>query len=210
MYLILPVFNKWIIHSDSNELEYFLVIWLITCIFDFTIGYEFPIKLSYFSGPIGLVVLGYYLRNTKRDIFNNFNYSLLILLIGFTANVIVCYICSDIHTFFKVDRYSITNVVLTIGIFLVFKNFSKINLKPEFLYNPNGFFRKSVSSLSKYSYGMYFNHRVFMIIIYRYFRQIVNVPELIMIMFIGSLIVSWLLMIILDKIPYVKEIIGAK
>lgn len=210
IYLILPVFNKWIIHSDSNEMEYFLVIWLITCIFDFSIDYDFPIKLTYFSGPIGLVVLGYYLRNTKRSIFNNLNYSLLILLIGFLANVIVCYVCSDVHTFFKVDRYSITNVVLTIGIFLVFKNFSKIDFKPNFLYDSNGFFRKSVSSISKYSYGMYFNHRVFMIIIYRYFRHIINVPELIVTMFIGTLMVSWLLMIILDRIPYIREIIGAK
>ena len=70
-YLIMPIFNKWVANSDMGELEYFLIFWLITCIFDYTLGFPFPVKLTYFVSPIGLVVLGYYLRYTERDILNN-------------------------------------------------------------------------------------------------------------------------------------------
>ena len=73
-YLIMPIFNKWLYNADLKEAEYFLVIWLITCIFDFTLLQEFPVKISYFSGPIGMVVLGYYLRHTKRKIFNKLDH----------------------------------------------------------------------------------------------------------------------------------------
>ena len=67
-YLIMPIFNKWLQHSDLKEAEYFLVFWLITCLFDFTLNIKFPIKLSYFVSPIGLVVAGYYLRHNKREV----------------------------------------------------------------------------------------------------------------------------------------------
>ena len=30
-YLIMPVLNKWLLHADLKEAEYFLVIWLIAC-----------------------------------------------------------------------------------------------------------------------------------------------------------------------------------
>ena len=70
-YLIMPVLNKWLLHSDLKEAEYFLFFWLLTSIFSFTLKIEFPIKLDYFAGTIGLVVAGYYLRHTDRKILNN-------------------------------------------------------------------------------------------------------------------------------------------
>ena len=209
-YLIMPVFNKWLLHSDLKEAEYFLVLWLITCIFDFTLNIECPVKLTYFSGPIGLVVLGYYLRHTKRKAFNNVYLGLAIFLIGFIANVAICYFNSNTHHLFRIDRYAISNIIQVIGIFLTFKNFSQLNLHPDFLYNPDGIFRKSVFSLAKYSYGIYLIHRVFMIIISKYFKHSVNFPELVLIMFIGTLIVSWGVMALLNRVPYVKKVIGAK
>ena len=70
-YLIMPIFNKWLLHSELEEAEYFLVFWLITALFDFTLNIDFPIKLTYFVSPIGLVVAGYYLRHTQRTLQSN-------------------------------------------------------------------------------------------------------------------------------------------
>ena len=61
-YLIMPIFNKWLLHSDLKEVEYFLIIWVISTIFDYTLMKSCPVNLSYFTSPIGVVVLGYYFK----------------------------------------------------------------------------------------------------------------------------------------------------
>ncbi|WP_295723660.1 acyltransferase, partial [uncultured Methanobrevibacter sp.] len=48
-YLIMPIFNKWLRHADLKEAEYFLAIWVVSTIFDYTLMMECPIKLSYFT-----------------------------------------------------------------------------------------------------------------------------------------------------------------
>ena len=43
-YLIMPIFNKWILHADFSEIEYFLVFWLVTCFFDYTLMTACPLN----------------------------------------------------------------------------------------------------------------------------------------------------------------------
>lgn len=151
-YLIMHVLNKWLLQADLKEAEYFLFFWLITCIFKYTLGIKFPIKLDYFTGAIGLVVLGYYLRHTERKIFNNPYFGLFLTIIGCITSMIAMYyafIPGDSLTQYN-HRLSIYTVVEVIGIFILFKNFSKFNLNFNFLSNPDGIFRKSAFSLAKY------------------------------------------------------------
>lgn len=161
-YLIMPVFNKWLLHADLKEAEYFLCLWLITCIFDYTLFTPFPIKLSYFTSPIGLVVLGYYLRHTQRKIFNSPYFGIVLFLIGFFILVIGSYLGSTPDNLHHYDRYSIYVMIEVIGIFLMFKNYSKLNIKSKWLNNPDGILRKSVFSIAKYSYGIYLVHEFFL------------------------------------------------
>ncbi|WP_458404756.1 acyltransferase [Methanobrevibacter sp.] len=210
VYLILPVFNKWVLNSNLDELEYFLIIWLITCIFDFTVFIELPIELSYFTGPIGLVVAGYYFSKTERKLFNSPYWSLLIVIIGFASAAIMCYLFSTTKHTYIMDRYSIMNITLSIGLFLLFKNFSKFNFHPDFLYNPDGIFRKLVFSLATYSYGMYLVHRFFMHLIHKYFKHTLGYFSLVALMFFATLILTWGLLVILNRIPYVNRVIGVK
>ena len=88
-YLIMPIFNKWLLHADLKEAEYFLIFWLITCLFDHTLHMQFPIKLTYFTSPIGLVVLGYYLRYTKRKLLNNPYFDILLIAIPCISMLII-------------------------------------------------------------------------------------------------------------------------
>jgi surface polysaccharide O-acyltransferase-like enzyme len=210
VYLIMPVFNKWILNSDLKELEYFLILWLITCIFDFTLFIEFPINLSYFSGPIGLVVAGYYFSHTERKVFNSPYWALLICFIGFVMAAIAYYLLSDASHSHLIDRYSIMNVTLAIGIFLLFRNFSKFGFHPGFLYNPDGLFRKAVFSLATYSYGMYLIHRVVMQVVYRYFKNNLDFIPFVLLLFVTTFFISWAIMAISNRIPYLNELIGVK
>ena len=209
-YLIMPVFNKWLYNADLKEVEYFLCIWLITCLFDATLMIPFPVTLTYFSGPIGMVVLGYYLRHTKRKVFNNPYIALVIMMIGVVSILIYSHIASSPSDFYEFFRYSIFMVVEVTGIFLFFKNFSKFNIHINFFDNPNGIFRKAIFSLAKYSYGIYLVHRVFLILIGLVFINHVPYKALILIIFFGTLGISWILLALLNRVPYVNKIIGAK
>ena len=211
-YLIMPVFNKWILHSSLSELEYFLVIWLITCLFDFTLGVEFPIKLTYFVSPIGLVVAGYYLRYTERDILNNPYFDLGVIVLSMISLLIIAYLNSTPESLFKMDRYSIFIAFEVMGIFLLFKNFSKFGIDLHIADNPDNIVHKIVFSLAKYSYGIYLSHSVFLtclgIILYDWGTM--HYKLFVFILFVVPLCCSWGLLIILNRIPHVNKIIGAK
>ena len=73
VYLLIPIMASFIKTSKLEGVKYFLIIWLITTamitlskIFGFSLHY---LDLTLFSGPIGYLMLGYYLHN------NDFNMS---------------------------------------------------------------------------------------------------------------------------------------
>ena len=211
-YLIMPILNKWLLHSDLKEAEYFLFFWLITCIFQFTLNMEFPIKLDYFAGTIGLVVLGHYLRHTERKILNNPYFALMLVIIGCATSMYAMYLSftPGDPIIKNNDRLSIYVVIEVIGIFLLFKNFSKFNLNFNFLTNQNGIFKKSISSLAKYSYGIYLNHLVIRNILFTFFEKKLSYEPLLLILIVGTIFISWFIMAMLNRIPYLNQVIGAK
>lgn len=212
-YLIMPIFNKWLLHSDLKEAEYFLVIWLATCFFTSTINHPLPIKLNYFTGPIGMVVLGYYLRHTKRKIFSNKWFPILLILIGLFCLIYGSFLNSSDHSLFKFDRYSIFNAIEVTGIFLLFRNFSGFTFNSEKLSMVGGVFRKGIFSIAKYSYGFYLIHQAIMDItikVMQYNHSFIGYGSLFLKLFLITLVISWALMAVLNRIPYVNRVIGAK
>ena len=212
-YLIMPIFNKWLLHADLKEAEYFLAIWLISCLFDFTLNREFPIKISYFSGPIGMVVLGYYLRHTKRKIFDNLYVPLLLLFGGMAMLLIGSYLKSTPDDLYKFSRYSIFMAIEVAGIFLLFRNIGKYNIRSRFLNNPNGVFRKGVLSLATYSYGIYLIHAPILDITKRlalHFGIFNEYLPMVVFFFVVTVGASWIVMATLNRVPYINRVIGAK
>ena len=209
-YLIMPVLNKWLLHCDMGEVEYFLVIWLITCVFDYTLFIECPIKLTYFSGPIGMVVLGYYLRHTDRKIFSSNTFAIFLIIASIVCLFILSYIFSTPTNMNVFQRYHIIRVFEVIGVFILFKNFFKLNINWNFLSNPDGIFRKSIFSIAKYSYGIYLIHRVFICIFVFALADFISFKLLMILTFVLTLLVSWGILAGLNRIPFVNKVIGAK
>ena len=208
-YLIMPIFNKWLLHSELEEAEYFLVFWLITALFDFTLNIDFPIKLTYFVSPIGLVVAGYYLRHTQRKILNNPYFALaLTLLSAILIMVIVTYFSTPIK-FHTINRYSLPITLEVIGVFLLFKNFNKFGFNLGFIKNENSLFRRFTSLVAKYSYGIYLIQGLFLCI----YLKILPCWEYFSYWFIFFILVvfsSMITMYLLSKVKYVSRFIGAK
>ena len=201
-YLIMPIFNKWLLHSDLKEAEYFLCIWLVTCVFDFTLNIECPIKLTYFTSPIGLVVLGYYLRHTKRKIYENNYFVALLIIIPAIILMILTYIRSSPDAMICCNRYSVFLAVEVAGVFLLFRNLVT-NI------NHNGIVYKFVFALAKYSYGIYLFHNF---VIYRLFGILKGMytPVLMVVLLVSVIFICLAVMALLNRVPYLNQIIGAK
>lgn len=211
-YLIMPVLNKWFVHSDLCEAEYFLFFWLIACIFQDTLGFAFP-NYFYFAGTVGLVVLGYYLRHTERRILNSPYFALFLTFAGLFSSIFVMYINftpGDIYTTYN-GRLSVYVVCEVIGIFLLFKNFSKFNLNLSLLSKPFEIFKKGVFSVARYSYGMYLNHIFIMLVLMHYFfdKNASYMPTA-AILIAATFFISWLVMALLSRVAGLRDVVGAK
>lgn len=202
IYLMMPVFNRWLLYAELSEAEYFIAIWLITCLFDYTLGINFPVHLNYFIGPIGFVVLGYYLRHTERKLLNNPYFDLFIILASAIAIIFIADFMSGPNELFNLERYAMPIVFEVAGIFLLFKN-------SRFIKNPGIVFKRVVDVLAGYSYGIYLIHGMF-ICIYSKIIPYCGFYLFVIILFILSLISSIIVMYISNKIPLVKRVIGVK
>ncbi len=209
-YLIMPIFNKWLLHSDLVEAEYFLILWLIVCLFDYTLHINFPVNLTYFSSPIGFVILGYYLRHTKRRILNNPYFALALTLFSAALTIVLVIAFSSASEFYVFDRYSLLLALEIAGVFLLFKNFYKFNIDLNFNENLKSVFKRIILDIAKYSYGIYLIQGLFLCVYvkivpyYEYYSNFISI-------FILIVLSSMVTMYICDKIPYICNIfIGSK
>lgn len=202
-YFIMPIINRWLYNSEMYEAEYFLVFWLITALFDFTLMMDFPIKLDYFTSPIGLVVLGYYLRHTERKIFKNRYFVAMLILIPAAILMIMSYINSSPTYMASPHRYSIWLCLEVSGIFLLFRN-------TDFNINMDGIPYKIIFALAKYSYGIYIFHYSVIMFLMRNLIIHVNHSLYMVIIFVLTVAICITIMSILNRIPYLNQVIGAK
>ncbi len=214
VYLITPIINKWIKNSSFNEIEYFLIIWLITCAFTtFKLPY-INIDLRYFAGPLGYFVLGYYLHNKKSKILQNNWLWFIVLIVSTIIKVFIIYHNSIIAgTFQGVDYYDLTTVAEAVSLFLIFKNYAfnsnTLSNKPVSL--SKGKFASVILSLSIFTYGIYLSHLLlFKLLLINHIdfasmNALISIPIFSLIL----LLVAWISMIILSKIPFLKKFTGA-
>ena len=206
IYLFIPIISKWVRNSNEKEIQYFLVIWLCTLIFNqpFISKYKINIDLSYFSGYIGYLILGHYLtiksfdNKPKLEII-----SILLIVLGFIITFDGTYIVSNSHGKFNdmFYNYLTPNVMfVAIGVFLMMKNYeiTNRNIITIFKY------------ISKYSYGIYLVHVLFLGVLskiglnWKFIHPLIGIPLTTVICIVLSLGVVY----IINKIPYGKYISG--
>lgn len=203
-YLIMPIFNKWLLHADLKEVEYFLVIWLFVSLVENTLGMKSPIKLTYFTSPIGLVVLGYYLRHTKRSFLNNKYIGILLIICSSVLMLALSYTFFT-GTFFKTfNRYSILNIIEVIGIVCLFKTSGIFE-------TPRAPLKKVAGALAKTSYGIYLVQCPIINISSSFLPKAeLGITKSFIILFTLGVVVSYLLVTLASKIPFLEEYSGSK
>ena len=216
LYLFIPFIQKWILQYEKNEMYLFLSLWTLTLVINWFIpsvpgekGYDFGrgIDLTYFSGFIGYLILGYYL--SKKEIFNSVKgnfYSALLIVVGLVITFIGTYFVSQPTGDFARNfiRYLTPNVALvSIGIFLLFKN----NCNKVI---PQRHINYGLQTISKYSYGIYLSH-IFSLWILGYIgisKHFINPIIGILTTTSLCLIMSLIITIIINKLPFGKYISG--
>lgn len=200
IYLFIPIISKWIRHASEKEIVYFICIWLVACfaVLPWVKSYFPKITLSYFSGYIGFLVLGYYLCNKEiQTIKISKRLAAGMFVCGTCITIVGTYLMLGPHGRLNETLYeniSPSVILSSIGVFIWIKE-SK---------NENKFINACCSFISKYSFGIYFVH-----VIYISLLDLVGINNSLIdpaigtpITVVASLLLSLITIISLRKLPY--------
>lgn len=203
IYLFLPIISKWVLQAHDKELIIFIGIWFFTLIFNFPFlsKYKIDFNLIYFSGFIGYVLLGYYIPRIKLK--NPMLVGGILYVIGTLITIMGTYFLTKKNGNYYPEfyKYLTPNVALaSAGIYLIIKNYK----------NNNSIVKKIIGSISQYSYGIYLSHAIVLASIEEiglYWNLIHPIIGIFLTTIFG-IFLSWLITIILNKLPYGKYISG--
>ena len=212
VYLALPFINDFINTRELNEIKIFVILFILSSGFYLCCKYfniSSYLDLRFFIGGIGYLILGYYLANIKIKSPNK-TIILSAILLTFCLAIKVTYDQSAILDYVNTSLFLESNLNISIfeiglcsSIFLIFRSIElkKISLANNF-----------VLSVSKASYGIYLVHAVLFLFIKSWWTRLPGSGTQITIYYfiitLGLFLISWVIVVILSKIPYLKEISG--
>ena len=203
VYILIPLFNKWIVKADFRKIEYFLILWIIYIFFAYTLMVPIPHPVLFFFTPMGFVVLGYYLRYTERKVFKNPYVLWAMIIIPSILMNWYSYTLVNIDLLFIFERYSVPVMLIAVGVFCLFKTSKRLNNIPSG-------FKNIISSIALCSYGMYLIHAQIMMVVRKIIPMSSNYALDFIILFASGFVLSYIIIYVLSKIPIVNEFIGVK
>lgn len=224
IYLAIPVINKFISNSSMKEIEYFLALFIITSLI-YTIclsqKLETALDLNFFIGPASYLILGYYLSRKDFKLSANKMVAInLLIFIGITLYKIYNkdFLYADVNfVVYSLLNLSIPQIIQCSSLFLLFRYLyeSKSGISGRIrgiLENTyiNGF----IMSVSRSSYGIYLFHMLILRgWIEPYFKNASTMSgfSTLVVGFgigFGLLIISWLAIVILSRIPVLNKVSG--
>ncbi len=217
VYFIIPIISPWLKQAPKKSIELFLLIWAVT-LFHHFVKFIYPqgwfgechwnefTSFYYFSGYIGYVVLGFYLRkHLQLSLRKQRVYGALLFSIGLLLTfVLMDYTMTTQTTVYAFEipwRFCTPNIALmALGAFMFIKSFSFENSK----------LNRPIAKLSKWSYGVYLIHLLFLPQIFIHLVSGLSLPTPLAILLnaILTFVVSNIIVALLSKLPKGKYIIG--
>lgn len=231
VYLIIPIIASFIKGTKLEGVKYFLIIWFITTTL-FTLSKIFGFSLHYldlviFSGPIGYLMLGYYLHNKEINMSPK-----KIVIISLFVFIIFTLIKSYIVSHDLTLSYSLRYYIFTVKSHLENDTISIIQVAASFLivkYLPmvkSGICEKITKfcnkgkmlslniSISQASYGIYLCHYfitlTIIMIMKMYNITFSSIPSIIAVPIatVCVLLLAYGIIIILNKVPVINKLTG--
>ena len=228
IYLAIPIVNIFIKNVKMDYIEYFLIIFLITSVFYLIIDiYKIKtnVDLNFFMGPFSYLILGYYL--SRKDLTKTLKISTnsiiklgIILFIIFSALKMQFGSLNELYPHMSFMKsyldLSIIQVVQTSSLFIIcryiYQDVSGI-FKPCKSILENNYINHFIMSVSRATYGMYLFHMVVVKIIRSYgilplkiYTKAVLLGDLALTVVI--FIMSWLVILLINRIPILNKISG--
>ena len=203
LYLFIPIIGSWIRNASKIEIHYFLIVWLFSSLLNSFDSYRFlpDINILYFSNYIGYLVLGYYLSQNTHSYDFKLIWSFILLLFCVCIIFLGTFYYSKSFSHFDgrfYDYLSLFVIIMSICVFIIFKELSKIDCKSNYIfYSVRNF-------INKFNYGIYLAHVLILNIIERiglnnYFETaLIDIP----LMSILCLFLSAVLVFIINKLPF--------
>lgn len=223
-YLAIPIVNKFIQYSDEHEIFYYIIVFVLCSIFwqamnVFNINYA--LDINFFITPVSYLILGYYL-STKKFKYSS-NMIIIISLILFIITTII-----KLHTGNFMSVYasgvlssrldlSFVQIVQASSVFLIIKQLYESDVSAIFL-KIKKFLQKSlckrfILSVSRASYGMYLIHRLIIIDRLVPFAATLHLTGTqvcicVAICAVMTFLISWIVIVIMSRIPIIKNFSG--
>ena len=213
----IPIINKFILNSNESEIQYFLIIFIIfsslSQLFHF-FNIKYAIDISFFCTPVSYLILGYYIFNKKT------NYSpkikIIVSIILFIVSSLIkmktgSYVYTDdFRSYLDLSFFQVIQVS-SVFIFIKTVYLSKKSLIYRFLEIKT--VKKWILSVSKASYGMYLVQHP---IIFNILCPNIKLLELTgtqsfllcIIAIIVVFFISWIIVVVMSKIPILNKCSG--
>jgi surface polysaccharide O-acyltransferase-like enzyme len=205
LFLIAPVFRGWVKNANEKEIRIFLIVWIAVLLYQNSVfdSIRIAIELQMIYGYAGYMVLGYYLsHHISFSSQQQKNAGKILFFTGSILTIGGTYIVSGLKNEFYdkfYDYLSINVVMASSGIFLWIKN---ATMKIKWV-------SKGKNSIGKYGYGIYLCHVMLLYTLTKnWFWPAVNPLIVIPAVSSATLILSWGLIFLLNKIPFAKYLIG--
>jgi surface polysaccharide O-acyltransferase-like enzyme len=211
LYLVVPFLANVLTKIDNARIKYFLILWFIFIPLSMTLTKLFNFHISIgpelFTSFIGLFVLGFYLGGSEKF---NLSLAFILYLMSLVFTIVMTFTLSiknkQLDEFFY--QYQTPNVVfMSLFIFLFFKDKLKDRIANCHKMN------KMIFLLSDLSFGVYLVHIIVLTLVTKLnLSLILGKCSFIILLIIPLetlmiLIVSYLMVYCIKKIPYLKAIV---
>lgn len=211
LYLLVPILSPWLKAVSKRELEAYLLLWLFTSLLPYlrlwipNIGADIYFNSSptfyYFSGFVGYLLLGHYLRRCNNP-FSGWQAIIAIIAGWIITSWIFLYQLQTVETLPELELswgFNTINVVMMSGGMFVLL----LKMKPSRLDCIN----KGVISISTLSYGIYLCHVLWLTTYMALFMPIFDNVLLVALCVVPSTFISaYLTIFLLSKLPCSKYI----
>ena len=230
-YLMIPIINKFVLYSSWKEMEYFVLVIVISSLILQLLNFhrvENFIDLSFFLGPLSYLILGYYFSKKKFKSSTNKIICICILLFSVSTVLKIMGHLLIIPVTLTQNLDAVRSVIFTSNIdvgILEFIQASSLFVLVKNIYDSKSgicarfrnvlekdFINSFIQSVSRASYGMYLVNRTLML--YSDYN-IKNLPltgkekiMYIIILNIAIFFISWILVVGISKIPFLKKFSG--
>lgn len=211
LYLVTPILAKWIRQANDLEINYLLIVWLIVLLIRFlNINFLLCDYLTFFGGFLGFFVLGYYLplKKSRGELkyLNNVKSALILFIIGFLGIFVGTWALSSLSgqlslVFMSLGDLTPFAILEAIGIYIMI-----MELTPKIT---NKLLNYVAIKFSLASFGIYLVNVLVINGLKIFGVYSVDLSAISIILYaILTFIISFIVIMIMGKIPIIKKFSG--